>query len=262
MKIPFCKYQGTGNDFILIDQRTNKYLAKTDTSLIKKFCDRKFGIGADGLILLENKEGFDFEMIYFNADGNESSMCGNGGRCIVAFANKVGIKKKMYHFLAIDGAHDAIYTQKSVSIKMADVKSIEVGTDYFLLNTGSPHYVIFNEDNSDLNIVTAGQEIRYSNRFKLEGVNVNFVELKSKNEIEVATYERGVEDETLSCGTGVTAAAICYNLLKKNTANKVDIITKGGNLKVQFNKIDNNHFDDIWLIGPATFVFDGKYIIQ
>jgi diaminopimelate epimerase len=258
LKIPFCKYQGTGNDFVLIDQRKHQYINKNDTNLIQKCCDRKYGIGADGLILLQNKEGFDFEMIYFNADGNESSMCGNGGRCIIAFAHKMGIKKKSYHFMAIDGAHEATYSKNAVALKMSDVTAIEEGDGYFLLDTGSPHYIVFNEDNSDLNIVEAGQGIRYSKRFKDEGVNVNFVEIKSKNEIDVATYERGVEDETLSCGTGVTAAAICFNLYRASKLNKINITTKGGNLKVQFDKITDYHFQNIWLIGSATFVYEGK----
>jgi diaminopimelate epimerase len=258
VKIPFSKYQGTGNDFVMIDQRAKQYLTKTDTGIINRICDRKFGIGADGLILLQNKVGYDFEMIYFNADGSESSMCGNGGRCITAFANQIGMNKENYRYLAIDGSHDAIVKSNEVSLKMSDVLEIEQGDGYYLLNTGSPHYIIFTEDVSDLNIVEAGQGIRYSKRFHKEGVNVNFVEIKNENTIEVATYERGVEDETLSCGTGVTAAAICFNLLKYNNLSHVNIHTKGGNLSVNFDKLNDNHFQNIWLNGPATLVFEGN----
>lgn len=259
LKIPFCKYQGTGNDFVIIDNRTTAYLSRKDTEQIKTICDRKFGIGADGLILLQEKEGYDFEMVYFNADGRESTMCGNGGRCIAAFAKKLGIVNKSAHFWAIDGEHEALFQQNNwVELKMNDVKEIEVGDDYFILNTGSPHYIIMVEDLSDINVFENGQAIRYSNRFRKVGINVNFVE-KTSNGIMVATYERGVEDETLSCGTGVTAAAIAAHVADNGLKNnQIAISTKGGDLRVKLEK-ENGVFKNIWLCGPAVNVFDGEY---
>ncbi len=254
----FYKYQGTGNDFVMIDNRAKRYLTRADVEKIERLCDRKFGIGADGLILLENHADYDFEMIYFNADGRESSMCGNGGRCIVAFANFLGAIQKDTRFIAIDGVHDACIEDGNVELKMSDVASVEIGEDYFLLNTGSPHYVIFVEDIDDINVFELGRTIRYSNRFRVEGVNVNFVEIV-ENGIKVATYERGVEDETLSCGTGVTAAAIAYYLKFPNANNqKVAIESKGGALSVKFEAKENNQFENIWLCGNAQQVFQGK----
>ena len=259
MTIPFYKYQGTGNDFVLIDQRTTHYLTREDTDQIQHICDRRFGVGADGLILLEEKEGYDFEMIYFNADGRESSMCGNGGRCIVAFAKYLGIIEDSTNFLAIDGPHEAeIKGTDWVSLRMIDVPEIEQGSDYFVLNTGSPHYVVFVEDIDDIDVVENGKAIRYSKRFREEGINVNFVE-KKKDGIIVATYERGVEDETLSCGTGVTAAAIAYQLAKSTDKETVTAIeAKGGQLSVKFITDGKDGAKDIWLQGKATQVFTGE----
>jgi diaminopimelate epimerase len=260
-KIPFYKYQGTGNDFVMIDQRQEKYLSRQDTSLIEHICDRRFGVGADGLILLQNTEGFDFEMVYFNSDGRESSMCGNGGRCIAAFANYLGAAGETCRFLAIDGPHEAKVNQDWVELKMADVKEVESGDGSFILNTGSPHYVVFVEDLSDMNIVESGQVIRYSDRFRQDGINVNFVE-KTANGIEVATYERGVEDETFSCGTGVTAAAISYLVANPALAsNEIPIKTKGGDLMVKLQRKPDESFDHIWLCGPAKQVFSGEYFL-
>ncbi len=262
MKIPFYKYQGTGNDFVMIDNRTTKYLSKADTDIVKQICDRRFGIGADGLILLQEREGYDFEMVYFNADGNESTMCGNGGRCIVNFAHFLNIIEGTCHFLAIDGPHDAkVEKDDWVELKMSDVKTVEKGDGYYLLNTGSPHYVIMVEDVDDIDVVENGQAIRYSKRFKDEGVNVNFVE-RTKGGIIVATYERGVEDETLSCGTGVTAAAISYYLEQQHTAGlKVQIQTKGGELMVRLEPNGKDAFQHIWLCGKAEQVFKGEISI-
>ncbi len=258
MNITFFKYQGTGNDFVIIDNRDLQF-SRTDSDLVKFLCDRRFGIGADGLILLQNKEGFDFEMVYFNSDGNESSMCGNGGRCIVAFAAHLGIIKESCHFLAIDGPHNAVIKDENwVELKMLDVENIEAGEDYYLLNTGSPHYVVFVEDVSDINVFENGQAIRYSKRFRKEGVNVNFVEA-NKDSIIVATYERGVEDETLSCGTGVTASAISYSL-RNPKVREVNVETKGGNLKVKLNQSDNGTFQDLWLCGKGELVFKGVIV--
>lgn len=259
MNISFYKYQGTGNDFILIDNRNNKWISKDQIELVKHLCDRRFGIGADGLILLENHDDYDFEMVYFNSDGNESSMCGNGGRCISAFASYMGMIKDKCRFIAVDGEHEAVIKEDDwVELKMMDVENIEKGEDYFLLDTGSPHYVIFVEDVDDINVVENGQAIRYSKRFKEKGVNVNFVEL-AKSKIIVATYERGVEDETLSCGTGVTAAAISYYLRNPSKNNtEVSIESKGGNLLVRLEPNNEIGFKNIWLCGKAELVFKGE----
>lgn len=261
MTIPFFKYQGTGNDFILIDQREAVYLTKEDASSIEKLCHRRFGIGADGLILLQTRAGYDFEMIYFNADGHESSMCGNGGRCIVAFAQKLGIIQEKAFFLAVDGAHEARTSADGwVELKMSDVHTVESGQNYFYLNTGSPHYVQFVADINAIDVVVQGRAVRYSERFKAEGTNVNFVE-PNPTGIRVATYERGVEDETLSCGTGVTAAAIAQYLQQSNsTLRSIPIHTKGGKLEVRFEP-SGQGFKNIWLCGPTQLVFEGKISI-
>lgn len=264
MAIIFYKYQGAGNDFILIDQRENQILTRADQITIEKLCDRRFGIGADGLMLLQNKEGFDFEMIYFNADGRESTMCGNGGRCIVAFAKKLGIIDENTYFLAIDGAHHAKINNDGnwVELQMIDVKQIEQGQDYFVLNTGSPHYVTFVKDFEHLNVFNEGRNVRYNERFKKEGINVNFIS-PTENGIKVATYERGVEDETLSCGTGVTAAAISYWMSQNDhSLREIKIETKGGNLAVRLEPDGYMGFRNIWLCGPATYVFEGKVEIE
>lgn len=258
MKIPFIKYQGTGNDFVLIDNREITYLTKEDTAKVQQLCDRRFGIGADGLILLQNKEGFDFEMIYFNSDGSESTMCGNGGRCITAFAKHLGIIQDKAYFLAIDGPHEAIIRADDwVELKMIDVPKVHCEAEHYELNTGSPHYVAFVEDVDDIDVVENGQAIRYSEAFRAEGINVNFVE-KRKEEILVLTYERGVEAETYSCGTGATAAAIAYYLEAPDVSRQhVAIQTKGGNLAVRIVPNGNGGFEDVWLCGPAELVFVG-----
>jgi diaminopimelate epimerase len=261
MNIKFYKYQGTGNDFILLDNRQNIY-DKITSSQIKKICDRHFGIGADGLMLLNKKEGYDFEMIYYNADGNTGTMCGNGGRCLVEFASKIGIKKKEYIFLACDGVHKAeIDFEREVSLKMQDVNDVDFHIDYYLLNTGSPHYVKYVRDLSDFDVVGEGHKIRYSKEFAEKGVNVNFVEILSDDRIFVRTYERGVENETLSCGTGVTASALISAHNDKGF-NVVEVKTKGGNLTVEFEKISDTKFSDIWLSGPVELVFTGEIILN
>ena len=254
------KYQGTGNDFVLIDNR-EKNISLT-TAQIKWLCDRRFGIGADGLMLLELEPGIDFKMVYFNSDGNESSMCGNGGRCITAFAKRLGIVSDTAKFLAIDGIHEAKINNEIVSLKMNDVREVEVGEDFFYLNTGSPHYVKFVNDIENVNVFEEGKKIRYSNRFAVEGTNVNFIE-KKDNELFVRTYERGVEDETLSCGTGVTAAALIAAFKGQSTdKNNCAIKTLGGNLNVKFEKVLESTFYNIWLEGPATFVFNTNITLQ
>ena len=259
MNIPFYKYQGTGNDFILIDNRTGiaNHLSQPT---IEKWCDRKFGIGADGLMLLQNKEGFDFEMVYYNSDGNLTGMCGNGGRCITAFAQFLGIlKENKAYFLAVDGPHEALLDGDSyVELKMIDVSANYNPQEAIFLDTGTLHHVEFVANVDAIDVYQEGKAIRYSPTYQKEGVNVNFVELTKPYHLKVATYERGVEDETLSCGTGVTAAAIAYQMQEQpnQSPNPVHIKTKGGNLKVRFQQ-KNNSFYDIWLCGPATQVFSG-----
>lgn len=256
MEITFSKYQGTGNDFIIIDNRDGN-LSQLDTHSIKKLCDRRFGIGADGLIILATKEGYDFEMIYYNADGNPSTMCGNGGRCMVRFAYDIGIHKSTYSFLAVDGAHEAeIDTNNVVRLKMNDVNKVEEHSSYSLLNTGSPHFIKYSNDVRKIDVQKEGHEIRYSDTFKNEGVNVNFVENTGQYSIFVRTYERGVEAETLSCGTGVTAAAL-VSAHNERGFNQVEVKTLGGDLSVEFNKNGDENFSNIYLCGPATFVFKG-----
>lgn len=257
MKIKFEKYQGTGNDFILIDNREKLY-SKITSAQVKKMCDRHMGIGADGLMLLNEKDGYDFEMIYFNADGKEGSMCGNGGRCIVQFAASLGIKKNEYRFWATDGEHLAqVDLEKNISLKMKDVHKVEFALDHYILNTGSPHYVKFVPDVQFIDVVDEGRKIRNSKDFAEKGINVNFVQTLSEDRIYVRTYERGVEDETLSCGTGVTASALiaAHN---DNGFNRVEVSTIGGELSVEYEKISETEFRNIFLAGPATFVFSGE----
>ena len=257
MKMPFSKYQGTGNDFILVDNRSGAF-SNLSQKEIERICQRRFNIGADGLMLLNQLEGYDFEMKYFNADGNPGSMCGNGGRCIVRFAYDLGIHKNAYHFMASDGEHEAEMEAGSdiINLKMKDVSGVQEIDGVFILDTGSPHYVKFVEDVMDHDVLKEGTAIRYSEPFAKEGINVNFVEEKSGDEILVRTYERGVEDETFSCGTGVTASAIvCYH----NNAgyNDVTVTTKGGKLVVRYDRHIDNTYTNIWLCGPAAKAFDG-----
>lgn len=256
MTIPFSKYQGTGNDFVIIDNRL-LFFPKDDTKLISTLCDRKFGIGADGLILLENHESLDFGMVYYNADGNESSMCGNGGRCIVAFAKALHIIQSTTTFMAIDGLHEATIANEVVHLKMQDVSTIHISATYSFLNTGSPHHVEISENLSALDVKKEGARIRYSDLYGSAGSNINFVSQKEENVFTVRTYERGVEDETLSCGTGVTAVALAMHKQGKTTANRVRLRVEGGELEVSFEK-DDKGYHSIFLIGPATYVFKGE----
>lgn len=238
---------------MIIDNREKTVSLSTEQ--IRFLCDRRFGIGADGLMLLELEPGIDFKMVYFNADGHESSMCGNGGRCITAFAKHLGIIGTEAKFLAVDGLHEAKINDREVALKMNDVRQLEVGDDFFYLNTGSPHYVKFVEDLEHLDVYTEGRKIRYSDRFKAEGTNVNFVERRSDG-LFVRTYERGVENETYSCGTGVTAAALVAGFKGWSTdKHSCRIQTPGGKLNVRFEKVLESTFYNIWLEGPATFVF-------
>lgn len=257
MKLTFYKYQGAGNDFVIFNNMDGS-IPQLSVKQINHLCDRKFGIGADGLMLLNKKDGYDFEMIYYNADGNESSMCGNGGRCLVKFAYHQGIHRNEYTFIAIDGEHEAeIDVDGIVSLKMKDVSHVVHHADHAVLNTGSPHYIKFSTDVKDADVVGVGRAIRYSNTYGVDGINVNFVEKIDDDSIYVRTYERGVEDETLSCGTGVTAAAL-VSAHNDNGFNQVEVKTPGGHLSVEFDKIDDNHFENIWLCGPAEFVYKGE----
>jgi len=252
--ITFYKYQGTGNDFIMIDDRDETF-PLNDVETIARWCDRKFGIGADGLILLQNHDGLDFKMIYFNADGNPSSMCGNGGRCIVRFAQQLGIVNDTASFNAVDGTHHANLTDLVVSLHMSDVTTLERHKDYVFANTGSPHHVQLAQDLDSIDVFAAGKKLRYE-LYGDAGANINFVEPIAQNQYKVRTYERGVEDETLSCGTGVTAVAIAMHYTGHATSNEIDLETPGGNLQVRF-KISGSGYSDIWLTGPATAVFKG-----
>lgn len=253
MKFKFYKYQGTGNDFVILDNRSGTI--KLSTAQIKHACDRRFGIGADGLMLLETVEGYDFKMVYFNADGNQSTMCGNGGRCLVKFAHHQGVFENETTFLAVDGPHEAFVDEKGwVHLKMINVNDVEKGEDYFFLNTGSPHHVKFVKEIEQYPVFTEGKSIRYSDKYSAnKGTNVNFAEAQ-EDVLFVRTYERGVEDETYSCGTGVTAAAIAA--LNLGLKSPVQIKTLGGHLSVAFEEIDGK-FENIFLNGPAEFVFEG-----
>ena len=259
MKLNFFKYEGAGNDFILIDNRNKSFSLINDTKSIKKLCDRHFGIGADGLMVLEMKNGFDFEMLYFNADGKEGSMCGNGGRCIVAFANQLKLIKRETNFLAVDGPHYATISENGnlVSLQMIDVQEIQTDGDAFVLNTGSPHYVLEVENLASKDVYLDGKSIRYNETYNVKGVNVNFVE-NLGDHYYVRTYERGVENETFACGTGVTAVSMAMAKKKGLTGRiKNSIKVHGGNLNVNFN-YDGNTFNNVFLEGPATFVFEGS----
>jgi diaminopimelate epimerase len=263
MKINFSKYHGTGNDFIMIDNRDNGFIPVK--ALVEKICDRHLGVGADGMILLTRQSGQDFGMSYYNSDGSESTMCGNGGRCITAFAHRLGIISEKARFFATDGIHEAMILDYGVPESRVKVRLIDtvagpttaLGT---FINTGSPHLVRFVTDIEKLDVVKEGRRIRYGKKFLGEGVNVDFVDV-SRDTLIVRTYERGVEDETLSCGTGVTAAAL-VTASKFNPAKSFyHIKTPGGDLKVTFRQ-NKNSFSDIWLEGPVTFVFDGEFTVS
>jgi len=258
MKIPFSKYHGTGNDFVIVDQTEEEYISAEQKELISSICHRRYGIGADGLMLIQRHPSADFEMIYFNSDGRTSTMCGNGGRCIASMAYRLGMLGEIGTFMAVDGIHDVqILDPQLVSLKMSDVGSI-INTDKdFTLDTGSPHLIRIVEDVNVLDVYEEGKRIRNSETYQADGINVNFVEQRGGT-IAVRTYERGVEDETYSCGTGVVASAIVHAALSKESLDQVDIRTKGGKLSVQFSKSDNG-YENIWLTGPAVHVYDGIF---
>ncbi|HQE11381.1 MAG TPA: diaminopimelate epimerase [Flavipsychrobacter sp.] len=256
MQLTFYKYQGTGNDFILLDNRNGTISLSTEQ--INHLCDRRIGVGADGLMLLERVTDYDFKMVYYNADGNESTMCGNGGRCIVAFAFALGIIKNQTSFLAIDGGHIATLESPTyVNLQMIPVTAIEKSNEDFILNTGSPHYVQWIEDVTNIDVFHLGRAIRQQERFQPKGINVNFATQKSDDIITVRTYERGVEDETLSCGTGVTAVAIASTYGQEGIFKKT-IETPGGVLSVSFEKDGPSSANNVWLSGPALMVYQGE----
>ncbi|WP_072990933.1 diaminopimelate epimerase [Pseudozobellia thermophila] len=256
MQLKFYKYQGTGNDFVMIDNRSLSF-PKENTELVANLCDRRFGIGADGLILLEDDDAADFRMVYYNADGHEGSLCGNGGRCTVAFAKFLGIIDKDTRFNAADGGHRAtIDDDGTVSLQMQDLTEIREKSNYAFLNTGSPHHVQLVKGIEDFDVYNEGRKIRYG-LYGKRGSNVNFVEPLDDDCFAVRTYERGVEDETLSCGTGVTAVALAMHSQGRIKANQVKLRVQGGQLKVKFNKKDGV-YRDIYLIGPAEQVFKGE----
>ncbi len=253
--VTFNKYQGAGNDFIMIDNRRG-LINPEDSVLINRLCDRRFGIGADGLILVSDYKGPAFEMKYFNSDGKLGSMCGNGGRCTAHFALKCGIAGINQKFMAFDGLHEAQVEKDIVRLQMADVKSYKILDNNYFINTGSPHYILFADDIDNINVNEEGKKIRWSEKFAPGGTNVNFVQV-IENGLKIRTFERGVEEETLACGTGVTASAIAAVLKGHFDTSPVNVRARGGNLKVEF-RIENKEITNVWLTGPATFVFEGS----
>jgi diaminopimelate epimerase len=255
MKIHFSKYQGTGNDFVMLDNLSGEY-NNLSIGQIQAICNRRFGIGADGLIKINASMNFAFEMDYYNADGSKS-FCGNGARCAVEFATTLGINTENVSFEAIDGEHFATRSYQEIRVKMKDVNFIESDGDAFLVQTGSPHFVQFQSSQAITNIVEFGKKIRYSEKYKLEGINVNLVQALAEDSITIETYERGVEDETLSCGTGATACALVLDYLANKELSRVNVQVKGGDLAVEFKRIGVGCYEEIFLIGPAKFVFSG-----
>lgn len=258
MKLTFYKYQGTGNDFVMIDNRQETF-DKSNTKMVAFLCDRRFGVGADGLILLENHSVYDFKMVYYNADGNESTMCGNGGRCLSAFAKQLGVIDEIGTFEAIDGLHHVMIEDDIVKLQMQDVETIENHKNHVFLNTGSPHHVQFVDNLKTYDVTSQGAKIRYSELYGEAGSNINFINTIDDTTFAVRTYERGVEDETLSCGTGVTAVAIAMHKTGKTISDLVTLQTEGGTLQVSFDCVDGV-YKNVWLIGPAILVFKGEIL--
>jgi diaminopimelate epimerase len=268
--IRFQKWQGAGNDFIIIDNRNNQ-VCNINPKMINKLCDRHFGIGADGLMLISPSEDFDFEMFYFNSDGHPAEMCGNGGRCIAAMAAQAEVFSKKTRFLTTDGIHEAeVIREDLIRLKMTDIEEIKaveipdldfssVGNAAFL-NTGVPHLVVFVDDPESVNVETKGRYLRNLDRFAPAGTNVNFVKVSGQT-LHVRTYERGVEGETLACGTGNVAAAVATEWFNNYGFNEYDCVALGGRLKVSFKRLGNNRFTDVWLEGPAVRVFEGSFVL-
>ena len=263
MKIQFYKYQGTGNDFVMVDNRDGCF-NYNNTEFISSICDRKYGIGCDGLILIEDDIDLDFNMRYFNSDGSQLGMCGNGARCVTHFAKKLGIINNSAIFQAIDGIHHAEITDNNYArVKMNDIDMsnydlIDKNFDNIYLNTGSPHLVINSNDIDKIDVFNEGRKIRFDDTYKKEGVNINFVEVASDNSLcKVRTYERGVEDETLSCGTGAIAVAVVLNYSNIVSKKEIKISMKGGDLNVSFDRVGDN-FSNIWLSGVVSEVYKGE----
>lgn len=254
MALKFSKYHGAGNDFILIDDRQGEF-GPDKQERIARLCHRRFGIGGDGLMLLRNKAGYDFEMKYYNADGREGTMCGNGGRCIAAFARDLGIIGSKAHFMAVDGQHLANIEGHTVDLQMADVGEVRRGKGHFFMDTGSPHYVTFVDEMGKTDVDGAGKAIRHDKNVNAEGCNVNFVQITGKA-LHVRTYERGVEAETLACGTGIVASVLAAALKTGKGPGEYPVQAQGGKLSVRFSE-KNGKYTDIWLKGPTEFVFEG-----
>jgi len=256
MLVKFYKYQGTGNDFVMVDNLSGEY-DELSIEQIKFICDRKFGVGADGLIKINRSENAAFEVDYYNSDGSKS-FCGNGARCAVAFADFLGVNVDNVQFYAFDGVHDAAFNQLEVRLDMTDVNSVKLIGEDFEIYTGSPHYIRFVDDLNNNNIIDFGKSIRYNDIYNLEGINVNLAQIIHENKLEVLTYERGVEDETLSCGTGVTAVVLAYAFEKGLSDGEVSVKVKGGDLKVAFSQVEKGVFRNVQLIGPTKYVFKGE----
>lgn len=256
MSLSFYKYQGTGNDFVVIDDRVQQF-DLNDQQLIALICNRRLGVGADGLILLREHTDYDFEMIYFNANGAPSSMCGNGGRCIVQFAALLGLITDEAHFMAVDGPHQAKRSEGLVALQMQDVRQVDHFQDHIFMDTGSPHHITWVEHLENLDVFTEGRRIR-NQIYGKDGANANFVEVLSPQKVKVRTYERGVEDETLSCGTGVTAVALAMHASGKSDSDSIEVDTPGGVLNVRFVH-SHDGYKDVWLTGPAKLVFKGVW---
>ena len=255
MTIHFHKYQGTGNDFILIDNLSGEY-SFVDIQHVQQLCNRRFGIGADGLILINFHPTLDFEADYYNSDGSKS-FCGNGARCAVKFYARNQENQTEFKFMAIDGVHSARIVNSEISLEMSSVEAIEKYQNDFVLNTGSPHYVQLVDDLDNLDVVRLGRQIRYSDQFKQVGINVNFVKQIGQKHISIRTYERGVEDETLSCGTGATACALVEGRSFSEGNHSVCVDVLGGQLQVSYERHEDGSFSHVNLKGPATFVFEG-----
>ena len=261
MTVLFEKYHGAGNDFVMVDCRelTEKLFS---TEIVRYLCDRHFGIGADGLILLLEDHDSDFRMKYFNSDGREGTMCGNGGRCIVAFASSKGLIDTKTNFNGIDGPHEAMINDNgTISLKMKNVTGVKTLSDGYLLDTGSKHFVTFRENISETDVYREGRNLRYQPRFGSDGTNVNFIRLLSDTELEILTYERGVENETLACGTGAVASAIASFVHTGSGKTEYTLHARGGDLSVKFSSETNDEWSDIWLEGPVKYVFSGEIMI-
>lgn len=258
--IPFVKYHGAGNDFILIDDRSQTIEQKLSTRWIARACHRQFGVGGDGLMLLQpGTDGADFFMRYYNSDGRVSTFCGNGGRCMVAFGAELGLYGERCRFLGTDGWHAGErISADHVRISMQDIDGIEqADLRSFVLFTGSPHYVRFVDDVEAVDVVREGQAVRYDSRFYPDGINVNFVQLLDRGSLAIRTYERGVENETLACGTGVVAAAAAATAYTREARDRFAVEARGGNLAVDFEPIGEGRFREVWLTGPVARVFEG-----